>query len=89
MATVPDTSGGTKTQPSNVVDSRAFLLLLGQVIGVLILAWAASFSERVGYVVIAFLAVLWLLFLMNRSDLIAVWGAKLGLPQPSQTVVVQ
>jgi hypothetical protein len=57
----------------------AFLLLLGQVVGVVILAWIAGTDDRIGTVVVAFFVVLWLIFLMNRSDLIKTWGAKVGL----------
>lgn len=57
----------------------SFLLLIGQVVGVIVLAWVANIDDRIGTIIVAFFVVLWLIFIMNRSDVIKSWGAKVGL----------
>lgn len=57
----------------------SFLLLIGQVIAVIVLAWVAGIDDRIGTIIVAFFLVLWLIFLINRSDVIKSWGNKVGL----------
>lgn len=77
-----DVTTPTPKQPALATDTShtAFLLLVGQVIGVLIAAWVAGTSDRVGTIVIAVFVVLWLIWIMSRTDVLTAWGAKVGLP---------
>ena len=59
---------------------QAFLLFVGQVIGVFIAAWVAGVNENIGRVIVAIFVVLWLIWLMSRTDVLSAWGAKVGLP---------
>jgi len=89
---VPDPTGGNSSgptapipknaPPTNDTGHQSFLLLMGEVIGVFILAWIASFSERLGMIVVAFLVVLWLIWIMNNAGANGVvqrWATKVGL----------
>jgi len=61
---------------------QAFLLLMGEVVGVLILSWIASMNDRLGIIIVAFLAVLWLIWIMHNAGsggIVQTWAAKVGL----------
>lgn len=66
--------------PAPDTSHTAFLLFVGQVIGVLIAAWVAGISDNIGKIVVAIFVVLWLIWLMSRTDVLTAWGKKIGLP---------
>lgn len=70
-------------RPPALVDNstghQAFLLLIGEVVGVFILSWLAGLDDRLATIIVAFMLVLWLLWIMNSTDVISRWGAKVGL----------
>lgn len=82
--TTPPTNPIPKQQPivATTGGHQAFLLLIGEVIGVLILSWLASMNDRLGVVIVAILAVLWLIWIMNNAGaggIVQQWASKVGL----------
>ena len=56
---------------------QAFVIFVVELVGILVLAFVADASENAGYVILAVLAALWLLYFINNGDALASLLSKL------------
>lgn len=74
----PSSSGSLPQVSSNPLHN-AFLLLLGQLVGVLVAMVVADTNEDVGTWLVAIFVILWLIWILNKTDVLTTWAAKVGL----------